>query len=390
MNVLSLAILGTSVLFLISGLLFGLKRGWIRSLVRLMLIGASAFIAWAVRPMIADYVLKIGVVADGIDSIANELGADPAILVLLAEIVIGVVSFIVAFYALKLVAAIIGSIVCAFLPKGNRLLGMVIGAAQGALIAFLICAPLNGLLLDVNNITKLEFEGEKIVDAETEQTMKDIGIDFDAYKDSEISKLYTMLGGDFYKALSSAQNANGETVTLSGYVEAVGATSKLYSEFAVLSEIDLSGGLTDANSKDIQAIMKNLNQIKGDLSPETAVTVNDAIATVLDAAGEDVPDSVKTVLEGFDIREVDFEAEGQVILDLYSFSAGEGEVTATDLVNGLADTTVLLPVLDEMVSAEEPLEIPQDTEAEVIAAIDAIATTDPAKAETLRAIFGLN
>lgn len=393
MDILSIVMLGITGYFLLFGLLYGLKRGLFRSIVRLGTLAAAFAIAWFAKPAyvkaVLDFELDGQSIREAVAEGTAEMASFAPVINALVEIVLGVVLFIAVFLVLKFITAIVSMILCIFVPKKSRLLGMVVGLVQGALIALCICAPLNGVILDVNTVLNLEMDGQPIVDAETKQSMKQAGVDFDAYQESAISKVYTAVGKGFYKGLASTKNEDGRTVTLSGYVEATDATTKFADELAVLGEINLDNGLT-ADSRDaIQEAMQNLNAIKGDLSEEAAETLNDLVATVVAEAGEDMPEGVKEVLESFDVREVDFEAEGQVILDLYDFAEEENsEITAGDLVNSLADTTVMLPVLESMVSEESPMELPEDSRAEVIAAIDALE--DAEKAASLRNIFGLN
>ncbi len=394
MDILSLVLLGITGFFLLFGLLFGLKRGFYRSLVRLGTLGVAFAAAWFLKPVYVNAVLDVQVNGQSLRAALSEVGAEMAafapVITALVEILLGVVLFILVFLVLKFITAIINMIVCIFVPKkSSRLLGMLVGIVQGLLIAFFICAPLNGIILDVNTILNIEMDGQPIIDAETKQQMKSSGIDFDAYEEGAVSKVYTAVGKGFYKALASTKTEDGKKVSLPGYVEATEATTKFADEITALSEINLENGLT-ADSRDaIQQAMHNLNEIKGDLSDEAAETLNDLVSTVVSEMGEDMPDGVKDVLEGFDVREVNFEAEGQVILDLYDFAEGENsEITAAGLVNSLAQTTVMLPVLESMVSAESPMELPEESRAEFVAAIDALA--DAEKAAALRNIFGLN
>ncbi len=394
MDILSLVILGITGYFLLFGLLYGLKRGLFRSLARLVTLGIAFAVAWFAKPVYVNAVLDLQIdgqsLRDTLGSVGEEAAAFAPVITSLVEILLGVVLFIVVFLVLKFLTAIINMIVCIFVPKkSSRSLGMLVGAVQGLLIAFFICAPLNGIILDVNQVLSIEVDGQAILPAETKDQMKAAGIDFDAYEDGVISKAYSAVGGGFYKALASTKTEDGKTVSLSGYVEATTATTKFAEELTVLGSLNLDNGLTADNRDAIQQAMQNLNAIKGDLSDEAAETLNDLVSTVVEAAGEDLPEAVKDVLEGFDVRDVDFEAEGAVILDLYAFAEDENsDVTATDLINSLAETTVMLPVLEGMVSAESPMELPEETKNEVITAINSLA--DAEKAESLRKIFGLN
>ncbi len=395
MDTFSLALLGITGFFLLFGILFGLKRGLYRSIARLVTLGVAFAVAWFGKATYVAAVLNVEIeegatVRDMLGNMGEEMAAFAPVITSLVEILLGVVLFILVFLCLKFLTAILNMIVCIFVPKrSSRTLGMLVGAVQGLLIAFCICAPLNGIILDVNQVMSIELDGQALLPAETEEQMKAAGIDFDAYEGGPVSKIYTAVGTGFYKALASTETEDGKTVSLSGYVEATTATTKFADELTVLGTLNFENGLTADGRDAIQQAMQNLNAIKSDLSDEAAETLNDLVSTVVEAAGEDLPESVKGVLENFDVREVDFETEGAVILDLYSYAQDENsEVTATDLVNSLAETTVILPVLESMVSEESSIELPEQTRTEVVTAINNLA--DAEKAETLRKIFGLN
>ena len=125
------------------------------------------------------------------------------------------------------------------------------------------------------------------------------------------------------------------------------------------------------------------------MSEEAKTTVNQMIAAVVADAGEEIPPEMSEILENFDISTVNFEKEGEVILDLYEYAEGEGEVTATELVNTLAESTLILPAIESMVETESAIELPDDeTRAEITAAINALENDDAAA--SLRKIFGLS
>lgn len=392
MEILSLILIGITAYFLFFGIIFGLKRGFVRSLVRLVTVGVAFAIAWfckgAYVAAVLDFELNGQSIRAAFDGMAAEMGAISGVVSSLVEIVLGVLLFILVFLVLKFLTAIVSAILGVFFPKGHRGLGLLVGLLQGALIAFCVCAPLNGVLLDMQKIMAIELDGNAIVDAESKEKMGKYGLDLDKYKESGVANFYTSIGKGFYDALAGAENEDGESVTLSGYVDATVATSKLADELTALSEINFENGLTAENRDAISQTFKNLNAIKGDMSKEAKTAVNDMIGAVIADAGEEMPEQVQKILEDFDIEKVDFEKEGDVILDLYDYAQNETtEVTAADLVESLAQSTVILPAIEGMVTEESPIELPEDSRAEVITAINGLS--DAAAQESLRKIFGL-
>ncbi len=395
MNTYSLVILGITVYFLLFGLIYGLKRGAFRSVLRLLTVGVAFAASWFCKDLYVAAVMDLQIGDFSIRALLADLGAEmpsiSSILTTLVEIALGVVLFILVFLVLKLVTMLIFAILSVFLPKKGRMLGLAVGALQGLLIAFCICAPLNGLLLDAGKVTTA-LAGDLIeMDAEMQETVQQTDADLKEYSDGVISKIYTALGGSFYKALSTVEDEEtGKEVNFSGYADATVVSTKFAEELASISNINMEEGFTAENRDALHQTFKNLDAIKGDMSEESITIVNDMISAVVSDAAMELPKEVKDVLENFDISEVNFEKEGDVILHLYDFIEEENStVSATDIVNALAESTVILPVLESMMTSEGPiLELPDaQTEAEVAAAIHALE--DAEAAELLREIFGL-
>ncbi len=393
----SLVLIGITAYFLIFGALYGLKRGILGSAIRLFTVCVAFAVAWYARAKYVAAVLDIRMDGQSVRSLIEEATADMAsigaLLMPLVEILLGVILFIVVFLLLKLVTAIIYFIIGFFVPKSNRWLGLAVGLVQGALIAFCICAPLNGVLLDVAKVTQIQMNGEPVLDAEMRADMKEAGVDFEEFKESGISKFYAKIGGKFYNELAASKNADGSNVTLSGYVDAAVATTKFADELTSLSEINFEEGLTEANRESLKQAFENLDAIKGEMSEEAITTVNQMISSVVAEAGGEMPEEVKEILEDFDMSEVDFSKEGDVVLKLYDIAekSEDADINVTEIVNTLAESTVVLPIMESMVTAEQPLELPdEETKTEVSAAIEDIAKTNPEAAESLKKIFGLN
>lgn len=395
----SLILIGITAYFLIFGALYGLKRGILGSAIRLFTVCVAFAVAWYARAKYVAAVLDIQIDGQSVRSLIEEATAEMAsigtLLMPLVEILLGVILFIAVFLILKLVTAIIYFIIGFFVPKSNRWLGLAVGLVQGALIAFCICAPLNGVLLDVAKVTEIQVNGEPVLDAETRADMKEAGVDFEEFKESGISKFYAKMGSKFYDMLAASKNVDGNNVTLSGYVDAAVATTKFAEELTNLSNINFEEGLTEANRESLKQTFENLDAIKGEMSEEAITTVNQMISSVVTEAGGEMPEEVKTILEDFDMSKVDFSKEGDVVIKLYDIAeegeSAEGEIDVVEVVNTLAESTVILPIMESMVTSEQPLELPdEETKTEVSNAIEDIAKTNPEAAESLKKIFGLN
>ena len=398
MDILSTVILGITAFFLLFGLLFGVKRGAFRSIVRLILVGASFAVAYFGKSTYVKAIWEIELegqtIGAALSSGLGEGAAFAGVLIPLIESLLGVILFILVFIALKIVTVILFFFIAFFLPKpSNRGLGALIGLVQGALIAFCICAPLNGIIGNAAQLMNLELGGEPVISAEDKAMLKENGIDFEAYMDGPVCGLYTSLGDSFYRGLASSQTEDGKNVSLSGTVEAIEAGTKFIGALESVSTIDMSNGLTAESREELLATFKELDTIKDGMSEDAKETINTLITTVIqDAAGEaEIPEEVVEILENLDFANINFEQEGGLVIDFmdYAESGEESDVTVTDLVNGLAESTVILPMIEEMTAAEGgELELPEAQKAEAIAAINNLQ--DAEMQETLRKIFGLN
>lgn len=395
MNILSAIILGLTAFFLIVGALWGLKRGFLHSLVHFISVIAAFLIAWLAKPLYVSLLMDIKISGHSLKEWAEGLfGGSEGIgsaIVPLAEILIGVLLFMLVFAVLKLIFSIACFIIGFYLPKENkrRLLGVLFGVLQGLVFTVAICGLLNGLVLDVNKLMNAEIEGEPILSEDVREDMRESGFGLDEYADSSVAKIYSAVCKGFYNSIASTKNENGDKVTFSGYVDAAVVTTKFVEEFSNLGDINLDNGLTPETRDSIEQVFKNLDQIKSEMSDEAKTTVNDLISIVVEEAGGEMPPEVQNVLEDFDINDVNFEKEGEIILKLYDYAEEENsEVTATEIVNSLAESTVILPAIESIVSTDQPIELPDEvTKAEVAAAINNL--TDAAAAESLRKIFGL-
>ncbi len=399
-NILTTVILGITLFFTVFGLLFGLMRGATRSIVRLITLGAGIAIAWFGRKAYVSAVMALEFDGKSINSMLEEAAAEAGALAglfgSLLESLLTVLLFIIAVLVMKFVTEVIFFIIGFFLPKPSaRGAGALIGLLQGALIAFCICAPLNGLLCNCSQVLgalTTPIGGEALLAEEDLAELKKNGIDLEAYADSSIAKLYSSIGGDFYDALAASETEDGKNVSLSGTVEVVEAGIKFAGAMESISNIDMSNGLTEENRSELRDTFKELDTIKDNMSAEAKETINTMISTLVsEAAGsEELPPEIVEQLENIDFGEISFETEGNLVLDFvdYAENGEESEVTITDLVNDLAESTLVLPMLENMVEAEgNEVELPEAEKAEVIAAINNLDDADAQN--TLRKLFGI-
>lgn len=391
MDTLSLALLGISAFFLVFGLIFGLARGFFRSIVRLLSLGVGLMAAWILRPQYIPYVYSLNIndwtLGGAIEEFCAGLGSFATVAAPIMEILVGVVLFVAAFFVMQLATEIVFFFIGFFIKTKKRGLGALVGLAQGALIALCVCIPLNGLIMDTHKVADLKIDGESLISDEINATLLDAGIDFDAYEGSIVCRFYSTVGNGFYRVLSTGKNASGKSVSLGDYVSAAVVATEIAEELATLGELDFSEGMTKENYDAVMDLCKNLNTIKGDMDEEAKHALNDMITAASDILGDDASDATKEFLKTFDITTVDFEAEGEILTDLYEYTERTGEVSASELIEDLAKSSLCLPVL-ENITKDQPIELPDSVKGEVKTAIENLSDED-AK-EVLSKVFVLD
>ena len=205
--VLSSALTCIFFLFLILGFLYGLWRGFSKSLTRLIIVVAVAVATFFIVPKLTNILLTAdissfnievnGVVMQNVEQfiidylsqiemVNNLINASPTFMQfiqVLPQILVNIVLFIVLFMLLKMVSMIIYWIVAAiFFPKKktagknkHRFVGAIVGAVQGLLVAVVVMIPVFGLVnLADNAQTALSASKAEIQASQTADTNEPI------------------------------------------------------------------------------------------------------------------------------------------------------------------------------------------------------------------------
>jgi len=193
-------------IFLILGFLYGLWRGFSKSLTRIFVVIAVAVASFFVVPKLSSALLTADissfnlVVKDvpvqniqqfivdflsSFDKINDLMNASPTItqfVQVLPQILVNVVMFILFFFIAKMLSMIIYWILCAILfPKKkmenknkHRFIGGIIGAIQGLLVAVLILMPVFGIVnLSTQAQTAIEESEENIAQSASSSDQAD-------------------------------------------------------------------------------------------------------------------------------------------------------------------------------------------------------------------------
>ena len=377
------------------GFILGVIRGFSRSLLRFLLIVACAAGAWFLRGLLTDIVMGINIngqtlgdmIAEGLSS-ADLPSSVTALVQTLARLIVGVALFLVCFLLLQLVTwVIIFPLLKLFLKrhpvKRHRITGAVIGLVQGAVIAFVFCFPISGLLVQFNKIASLEMNGEKVLGGDMAGVMEQM--DIEGYTSSPLGKFYISAGGGLFKLMTT--DSSGDTVvSLDSATSAVAAAVNVSNEITNISNVLNENGGINGNAQAIADSFKNIDAIKGDLDDESAALLNDVLKdTAASLGGQDF-----NLPEDFDIKEVNFTAAGDAIVEIEKYSsAGSIENITEDsvniIINGLAENEIIVDALGSAAIAS----VGEDDKIMFEQAIENSGASDEYK-EKIRVLLGLS
>lgn len=393
-NYFTVGVIAISALCVILGVLLGLFRGFSRSVVRLILVAASAVAAWLLRPIISKWLMALEVGGSSINGLIEQAisGAEnvPQSVVTLAyaliEILIGLVAFLVVFLVLKLLTyLILFPIIKIFLgrEKKGRLLGALVGLIQGVFVAFVLCVPFTGIIGELNNISQIDFSAlsssessETTEQNPVKEAFAQIGLDestIEDYLSSPLGKFYATTGKPVYVLMTTTTDRNGNKITLSAAVGAAKNGVKMVANtkdiMDAMQEIGGDGGVTKENVGSVCDRLRDLDEIKNDTTVEEAEIINSVIKDVLETvassgASEEQKDQIKEVLDNLgndiDIKNIEFGAAADAVETIVKISeikssedpeapAETVEITQDDadkIVNGLAKNEMLVTLLE--------------------------------------------
>ena len=379
----SIAIIAIAAVALIAGFFLGLKRGFDKSVLRLILVAASLIVAWLVREQAANAVMSIRVssgktIAELItEAFPPEYAGFADIILPMVKMIACAVAFLACFIILQLLTWIVGLIIGTFFRKINApLLGGVIGVVQGALVALAIIIPLNGAVLSAEKLTSLEINGERPMNVQEY-------VDFEGYKSSSVCKIVTKIGSGIYSQLASVKTESGERKNIDDQIDALVAGVKIAEQAEKFSQIDTSNGLDGSNVAQIKGILADIDEIKDQLTPEQKASLNEMLTAAAEALK--LPDAVADI----DITEVNFTAEGEILDKALAYQDGEilDPAAAQELVDALAGSKFVLPLAEGNMSVDVPLV----KQTEILNAVNNLGDDVPEETKTaIKKLFNIN
>lgn len=379
----SIAIIAIAAVALIAGFFLGLKRGFDKSVLRLILVAASLIVAWLVREQAANAVMSIRVssgktIAELVtEAFPPEYAGFADIILPMVKMIACAVAFLACFIILQLLTWIVGLIIGTFFRKINaRLLGGVIGVVQGALVALAIIIPLNGAVLSAEKLTSLEINGERPMNVQEY-------VDFEGYKSSSVCKIITKIGSGIYSQLASVKTESGERKNIDDQIDALVAGVKIAEQAEKFSQIDTSNGLDGSNVAQIKGILSDIDEIKDQLTPEQKASLNEMLTAAAEAL------KLPAAVADIDVTEVNFSAEGEILDKALAYQDGEilDPAAAQELVDALAGSKFVLPLAEGNMSVDVPLV----KQTEILNAVNNLGDDVPEETKTaIKKLFNIN
>jgi hypothetical protein len=278
--------------------------------------------------------------------------------------------------------------------------GGFVGMLQGAVVVICIVAPISGLVLNVSSLVKsvstLEIDGEKLLDEEITNTLEEIGIY--KYPESKVAEVYDYAGGWLYRELSKVENTDGSQSNIQSQIEAVQGGVEMVDAVTKLTEVNMEEGLTEEVKDQVVDIFNNLDEIKSNMSEESVQELDKLMKEALTPMLGDMAEELPIDLGKLDFAEVDFAKEGEVVssfYDLYieteqSDNVNEEEVIE-EVITTLSDSTLILPILSQVVEELPEEEKPNFTEEEKAQIEDILeGLENQENVDAIKALFGIN
>jgi serine/threonine protein kinase len=169
--------------------------------------------------------------------------------------------------------------------KGNkrrRLLGMIVGAIQGVVFAFVTCVPVCGLANEINKLSEVEVNGSSIIPVE---------FNLSELEESQTYKLYNSTGDWFYKLLTSKKTEDGTDVSVSDTIDIVIVTTDVVKETTNLATNLEKVSNADSTPQD------KVDSLKG--VGDSLINIGNKIDSLTDSGKELLKDVISGVVSSF-------------------------------------------------------------------------------------------
>ena len=438
MGIITLVVLGLTLVGILFGVLFGLIRGRDRALLRLGLIILSVILALVLRGAVVDTVMNLEIDGATIqETLLEEFSSEDMsipknlqnLIFALIEILAGFVVYFVLLFVLRFVTWLLlfpflKLIIRHFenkhvrkvlaedsgeseenikfnrkqrkqIVKKHRGIGALVGLVQGILVAYFLFAPLTCLTSQVTEIANLKIDGEVLL-----EIPEDIGLT--EYTESVPGKIYGATGGWFYSMMTTTTDADGKEVSLEKLLDSAVVIIQI-ADTAVTVEDEISV-LQNENATPeemidaVNSLGDKIITIGNSMEEIDEDTLNMITDIIIDVAGEEAPvEEIEKFTEVLTPEILVQTGNGikslatyeQIKLDGTDVSAEQ----ANQIVKGVSDCLSVMDVIGEVAGEDitEDLQLDiEDKDKETFkTAIEGLSDLSAEDKDTLFSVFGI-
>lgn len=411
MGYVSMAMLSFIAFIILTGAFWGLIRGRNRALLRLGLVVLSVILAFAFKGVITNLLLDINIESIPIrEHIAQtlvdaELPADvQEFAFTVIEILGSLIVFLLLFFAIKtLTWMILYPIGKIFVPKGinkHMIQGMLIGLAQGILIALVVCVPITGLINTANKLNNIKIDNEIVVEIPEE-----VGVD--EYTNSFVSKTLLATGSWYYDALSSKTMQDGTVVSLDSVVNiAVTMVDVVDDATGVLENANKIGD-TSMSTAEIATVLKDVGNslvsmgVSFDTLSEDEKLLADKLLesakALLTEEDKELTPEMKEIIDNLSISDFKLDAVGTSLVAMaeYIESVDNGTLSefslddAKEIIDGLEENEFIIDLIADNAGENVILELREEDKTQFSTIINSTELSVEHKTK-LKNMFGLS
>ncbi len=349
MGYITIAMIALIAIALIFGMLFGIIRGFKRSFLRLILVAGCVAGAVFLRETAVNFVLEMDAVKQAMNSVVGQLPQTyQKVVLVLVSIVLSVIVYFALFFALRLISWLILFPLLKIVIKRERsnlkFLGAIIGLIQGAVIAFAVLVPLNGLIIQVEKISNIKFEmpasgqDESVESSQGPKALfelpKELGLK--EYTESAICITLTDIGGWYFDMLTTVKtetgnlNFNDVSDMTVGVADILASTTVIQEGFEKVMKEETTNEEKSQTFKELGAKISGIGGNFDQMSDDAKAFMDDLISSSLGESG---------VSANISVEELKLDSLGEAFTSLGNYYDDEqvNQTEANQIVNAIVE-----------------------------------------------------
>ncbi len=396
MTIIMIALTAVALLF---GMLYGLGRGRNRSILRLILIIGCIAGAIYLRQPVIEFLLDTDMAKELLASLAKEVPENfQLVFSILLNLILSIAVYFVLFFVLRIVSWLIIFPIFKIFVKTEvdkrRGFGALIGLVQGIVVALAVLVPLNGLVMQVDRLSKVEMVmpsqnqggsggGEQTGNNEPKPLFvipENIGLN--EYASSDLANIYNTAGGWYFDMITTVETSEGDLNfndvcdVVVGMVDVMDATTDISEGFQTAKDGKGTKEETATALRDIGADLNDIGLRLNKMKKPAKALLDILFSSMFE---NQQVDSL--------ISNLKLDSLGNVFISLGDFyEDGIVERQAVEnIVNGLVDNWSLL----ELMNIDEAGLLCDMEGSNEDSFVEALQGVETEKANVIRTLFGI-